>query len=183
MSQILCEKVVISEKIFKAGKDAIMDKIEVEQMIEEYADMVYRIAVIHCVGRKEDAEDVFQETFLALLRSKKSFRSTEHRKAWLIRVVLNQCKKKFHSNERCQLVEPQKINQMLEKDSSAEQSEDTGWLYETLCNMTERYRKVMELYYIEEVATKEIAHILHISEGTVRKRLQRGREILRQLKE
>ena len=57
MSQILCEKVVISEKIFKAGKDAIMDKIEVEQMIEEYADMVYRIAVIHCVGRKEDAEE------------------------------------------------------------------------------------------------------------------------------
>lgn len=92
-----------------------MDKIEVEQMIEQYADMVYRIAVIHCAGRKEDAEDVFQESFLALLRSQKPFRSTEHRKAWLIRVVLNQCKKKYYSNEKYQLIEPQKIGQFVEE--------------------------------------------------------------------
>ena len=56
--------------------------------------MVYRIAMIHCAGKKEDAEAVFQETFLALVRCRKHFESEEHLKAWLIRVALNQCKKK-----------------------------------------------------------------------------------------
>lgn len=71
-----------------------MNKLEVESTVEQYGNMVYRIAMIHCAGKKEDAEDVFQETFLALVRCRKHFESEEHLKAWLIRVALNQCKKK-----------------------------------------------------------------------------------------
>ena len=74
----------------------ILNKIEVEKAVETHADTIWRLAWIHCNRVQENAEDVFQETFLALVRSKKTFASEEHLKAWLIRVVLNQCKKKYY---------------------------------------------------------------------------------------
>ena len=58
--------------------------------VERYADTVYRVAV-HAAPRREDAEDVVQDTYERLLRADKKFESEEHLKAWLIRVALNRC--------------------------------------------------------------------------------------------
>ncbi len=156
-----------------------MDKVEVEHCIEQYAEMIWRISLIHCTGRKEDAEDVFQETFLALVKSHRAFHGEEHLKAWLIRVAMNQCKKKYRSNAGYQLVEPEKMEMLLESTGGEQQTGQDG-SFELLCGLADKYRRVMELFYVEEIPSREIAQILRISESAVRKRLQRGREMLRQ---
>ena len=53
-------------------------------------------------------------------------------------------------------------------------------MHEMLYTLSEKYRKVIVLYYMEEMTTKEIANILMISESTVRRRMKRGRDMLRQ---
>lgn len=156
-----------------------MNKIEVEKAVEEYADMIWRLAWIHCNCMQENAEDVFQETFLALVRSKKHFKSEEHLKAWLIRVVLNQCRKKYYHEQKYQPTKKEMIDYLVEQKKENKE-ESTEWLYEMLCGLSEKYRKVIVLYYMEEMTTREIACILKISEASVRKRLQRGRDMLRQ---
>lgn len=138
--------------------------------------MIYRIAAIHCSGHQEDAGDVFQEVFLALLRSKKSFQTEEHLKAWLIRVTLNQCKKKYHSRKRYIPMAQEELTRYLEQTQVI--GEEPGKLLMALCHLPTKYRKVLELFYLEEFQTKEIAGILHLSESAVRKRLQRGRQML-----
>ena len=50
-----------------------------EETVQRYGPMVYRIALSQ-TKNKEDAEDVFQETFLSLIRSNPSLESEEHRK-------------------------------------------------------------------------------------------------------
>ena len=67
-----------------------------EQVLEQYADMVYRLAIIH-MKNKADAEDVFQEVFLRLVKNADKISSEEHLKAWLIKVTVNCCKKQFDS--------------------------------------------------------------------------------------
>ena len=64
----------------------------IDEVVERYADMVYRLACAQ-TGRRDSADDVFQEVFLRLVRRNPTFASEEHRKAWLLRVTLNCCKK------------------------------------------------------------------------------------------
>ena len=156
-----------------------MNKIEVEKAVETHADTIWRLAWIHCNRVQENAEDVFQETFLALVRSKKTFASEEHLKAWLIRVVLNQCKKKYYHEQKYQPTKKEMIDYLVEQ-TKEETDNGSEHLHEMLYTLSEKYRKVIVLYYMEKMTTKEIANILRISESTVRKRLQRGRDMLRQ---
>ena len=51
--------------------------------VEHYLDTVYR-AAFHAAPSPQDAEDVTQEVFEALLRSGKRFREPEHLRAWLL---------------------------------------------------------------------------------------------------
>ena len=67
-------------------------ELTVEEAVEEYADMVYRIALVE-VKNKTDAEDVFQEVFIRLVKHIHKLESREHITAWLIRVTVN-CSKK-----------------------------------------------------------------------------------------
>ena len=62
------------------------------QVVETYGDMVYRLALAQ-THSSHDADDVFQEVFLRYLRAAPDFREEEHRKAWLLRVTVNCCKK------------------------------------------------------------------------------------------
>ena len=67
--------------------------MEIQQVIQLYQQLIYGIALTGTGGNRADAEDVFQETFLAYFQANKIFREEEHRKAWLIRTACNYCKK------------------------------------------------------------------------------------------
>ena len=64
---------------------------EVNKAMERYADLVLRLCMVH-LKNGADAEDIFQTVFLKYALYPKSFESTEHEKAWLIRVTVNACK-------------------------------------------------------------------------------------------
>ena len=63
---------------------------EAEQIIRQYSDMIYRIAV-HNLGNIADAEDILQDVCISLLTKCPKQRDPEHLKAWLIRVTINKC--------------------------------------------------------------------------------------------
>ena len=61
---------------------------ELEGIVLRYKDMVYRVAFTHTRGPTE-ADDVFQEVFLRLVRREEPFASEEHLKAWLLRLTIH----------------------------------------------------------------------------------------------
>ena len=146
-----------------------------EEIIETYADMVYRIAVTR-VGSSADAEDIFQEVFLRYSRyaCRHAFESEEHRRAWLIRVTLN-CSKTFWSSAWRSKTVP------LEEENCGVQlaTEEQNELFESLQALPEKYRTVLHLFYFEDLTTEEIGKVLRLR-PSVRMRLSRGREQLRE---
>ena len=140
------------------------------QVMERYGDMVYRLALAQ-THSSHDADDVFQEVFLRYLRAAHAFREEEHRKAWLLRVTVNCCKKLHGSFWRRHTV-------ALSEALPAQNSEE-GELLGLLEGLPPNYRAVLHLYYYEGYATEEIAAILGRSPGTVRSQLSRGRALLR----
>ena len=149
-------------------------RVDFEQSIERYSDMVYRIAVT-ITKNEEDAKDAFQETFLRLVRNHDKIVSEEHLKAWLIRVVSNCAKTTVSSpwNRNTQGFEKDK-----EACEEAYEPEENHLLTE-LQKMPRKYSVVLYLYYYEGYSIKEIGKLLEKSENTVKTLMSRGRELLR----
>lgn len=148
-------------------------EVDVDEAVRTYADMVYRLAVLN-MKNVPDAEDVFQEVFLKLLRYKKTIISEEHLKAWLIRVTLNQCKSKVMLNWNKKVVPLDEVTEL----SSTEEKEDYSEVYEAVRNLPQKYREVIYLYYYDGYKINEIADILQRSEATIKTQLSRGRMLL-----
>ena len=61
---------------------------EYSRIVDLYADSVFKLAMVK-TKNKQDAEDVFQDTFIKLYRCDKIFESDEHIKRWLMKVTVN----------------------------------------------------------------------------------------------
>ncbi len=143
-------------------------------VVERYAAIVYGIALTH-VKNRADADDVFQEVFLAFCRRNIRFNDEEHRKAWLIRTTINCCKKAVGNTWR-------KRTCPLEERSGPActfVSAEENLVYAALCALPEKYRTVLQLFYYEELSAEEIGRALRLRAGTVRMRLTRGRGLMR----
>ena len=144
-----------------------------EQVVERYADLVYRVAFSH-VQVKADADDVFQEVFLLYCKKQPAFESEDHRRNWLINVTLKHCKKITFSPWR-QRVSP------LEEFPALEDAMDDAALavFTAVQNLPAKYRTPVYLYYYEGFSVDEIAAVTGRRPGTVKSDLFRAREKLR----
>ena len=145
-----------------------------EQIIKIYSDMVYRLAFAR-TGAKDDADEVYQEVFLRLLKRQPVFESQEHCKAWLLRVTIN-CSNTLLSSLW------KKRTVALEEDLPFQEKESLK-LYEELSKLPQKYRDVIHLFYYEELSVADIAKILHRKESTVRTQLTRARTMLKEILE
>ena len=145
---------------------------ETELAIWRYAETVYRLAL----SRTRDvhnAEDVFQEVFLRLLKWNKPFESEEHRRAWLIRVTINAChdlRRSVWSRNRTEL--PENLA------DSFETPQDNA-LYAAVFSLPEKYRVVVLLYYYEDYSIQEISEMIQRNPSTIQTQLERARKKLK----
>ena len=140
-------------------------------VLSQYADMVYRLAFARTKSRY-DADDILQEVFLRYIRSAPVFEEEEHRRAWLIRTTIN-CSKSLLASPWFQKTVP------LE-DTLAAELEETGEVYDAVMRLPPSYRLVIHLYYYEGYSVAEIGGLLGCKESTVKTRLHRARNRLRE---
>ena len=141
-----------------------------EEVIQREKDLVYRLAFSQC-HQKDQADDIFQNVMYRYLKRKPNFESSEHEKAWFIRVTLNCSKtslKSFWNNRVEEIDEQAYIFEKKEID-----------LTPYLNKLPKKYNAVLYLFYYEGYSTKEMAKLLHIKENNVRVLLNRARNQLR----
>lgn len=143
----------------------------IEETVTKYSPMLYRICVV-MLGNETDAQDAVQDTICRYLERTKEFQDQEHEKAWLIRVARNRCidMRRFHIRH------PQV--ELSEVTASYENPEYSEVLTQ-LVSLPMPVKAVVYLYYIEGYKIKEVSEILGVSVNAVKKRLQRGRKLLR----
>lgn len=101
------------------------------------------------------------------------FESGEHEKAWLLRVASNHCKNVLRFRHAHPSVSIEEIQPFSETESDRE-------ILTVLLALPCNYKTVLQLYYIEGYKTAEIASVLHLSLSTVKKRLEKGRKLLKE---
>lgn len=141
--------------------------------MEQHGDAVYRLALCRLDSRA-DAEDVFQEVFLRLLRDTTNFRDAEHLKAWLLRVTVNCCNDLRRSAwfRRTAPLEaaPEAAAPMLDGHDE---------LWQAVRELPDDLRTAVWLHYVEGYGTDEIAAMTGCRPATVRTRLHRARKRLK----
>jgi len=146
---------------------------EFEAKYNEYGNMLFKIAFLY-LGNASDTEDVLQDVFTKYFCGKYKFKNTEHEKAWFIRVTQNKCldylKKSGRKNE---CIDDVTVTATY-KDEDLEQD-----VIAKVIALPEKYKSAIILFYYNDYTVKEISKTLKISKSAVKKRLQRGRDILK----
>jgi RNA polymerase sigma-70 factor (ECF subfamily) len=144
--------------------------------------MVYRLALLH-VNNASDADDVFQEVFIRLVKHIQKLQNWEHIKAWLIRVTINCSNTQF---ERAAFKKNVPLEEVMESgfdEEGFEEAEGDGPVVAAVKKLPVKYRSVVHLFYYEELSIAEIAAYTQQKETTVKSQLFRAREMLKEMLE
>ena len=143
--------------------------ISIEEPFHKYKDAVYRLALSY-TRSTADAEDVCQSVFLKMMEQNHIAPGKE--KAWLLQTAANTCRNLLRSSWW-------RKNTPLDESIPADISPEYADVYQAVMALEPKYRVVIYLRYYEEYSTKEIAHLLHITQTSVTTRLSRGRQMLK----
>ncbi len=135
--------------------------------------------------RHEDIQDIVQDVFLSTYKNIQSFDRKQKFSPWIYRIAHNAFVNDLRKQSNRPVVLPDfdtlLAYHVVEDPGQRErdQRELRKMLERSLDELTQKYREVLILYYVEEMSYKEIADILQIPQGTVGIRLKRAKETLR----
>lgn len=166
-------------------------------LIGEFHQPVYSL-VYRMVCDPADAADTTQEVFLKVFRGMKQFHGESSLKTWIYRIALHEASNRrrwwFRHKAKERSIEPTEAEAANSGAGIREMLADAGEspfdnvaheevrarVEEELSKVPEPYRTTLVLRDLEDMSYEEIAEITEVSLGTVKSRLTRGREALRQ---
>ena len=166
-----------------------------DRFVEHFRTKIFGYSLMMC-GQREDAEEVAQETLLNVFQNLDQLREPERVRPWIFRIAKNAClmkrrKSLFAPDRELSLDElmpsrdqegrrPQIADWSHLPDDRLLRTEMKDLLGRAIRELPEMYKSVVLLRDMEELSTQETAHILEISEDSVKTRLHRARLALRQ---
>lgn len=156
--------------------------LELERLIDEYGNQVLKVAHMY-LKDKHRAEDAFQEVFIKVYKNFHTFKGQSSEKTWIISITANVCKDILKNSwlKKVILMDyKEDVDTSYSVDNEVIQSLQYKELYVEVMKLPLKYKEPLILYYYQEMSTVEISQALDLPEGTVRTRLHRGRELLKQ---
>jgi len=168
------------------------DEAACSRLVTDYQRMVYQLA-LHLLRDPQEALDLSQEVFLRVFRTLGQFRGQSSLRTWIYRIVINQASnrqrwwRRRHRAQQVTLDDPSMMHGELADSRSfampdrvLQQNEVAGRVWSALAGLPFDQRTVIVLREIEGLSYDEIAESLGVAVGTVKSRLARAREGLRE---
>jgi len=152
-----------------------------EKQVSEHKSLLYKVCRIYAYT-EADREDLFQEIVIQLWKAFPRFKGDAKFSTWLYRVAINTAitglrkKKDFITS-----VEPSGLPDRLSDASPDPVAEEQLEQLYTAIGQLSQVEKAIVMLYMEEHSYEEMEDILGISQGTLRVRMNRIKEKLRQL--
>lgn len=148
------------------------------QIVEEYGNRLLRTCYLILKDR-EEAEDVVQETFIKVFQKMGTFKEGSRLYTWIYTIALNLSRDRLRKKQDILTIEDEWIGDN-DVESHVEKSIDRELLRKGLFELNSLYREVLVLFYFENLSIKEISNLLNEKEGTIKSKLSRGRNILKE---
>lgn len=149
-----------------------------EYVIDTYGNKLFKTCYL-ILNNKEEAEDVVQETFLKVFKEIKSFKEKSSLYTWIYRIAINLSKDSL--KKKSDFIEYEDfIESSVVLEEEVFEKIDNSILKEKVFSLNHIYKEIIVLFYFEELSIKEICEILQEKEGTIKSRLNRARNILKE---
>lgn len=156
------------------------EKQAFELLVQRWHHSLYRRAV-RLTGNEESARDIVQEVWLAATKGLRRLNDPAKFRGWIYRIVGNKCADHVRKRQVDRRLEAHVVHTAGRVPTNvAEANEMIGSLRTEIRRLPEQQRTVLTLFYLEEMAVREIALILGIPEGTVKSRLYNARKVLKE---
>jgi len=153
---------------------------------EAFNDVVKRLqgrffsVAFGIIGRREEAEDAVENTFLAAYLNIEKFQGNSALYSWLYRILVNNCYKKvkdkdFKVSTKLSSDDYTSEDVADDKDPFSEMSIDSNVLRKVITGLPKKFSDVLYLKVFEDLTYEEISKVLKIRRGTVMSRLYRAR--------
>lgn len=148
-----------------------------EQLYRLYADKAIRTAAAITLNQAS-AADVVQETFIRVYRNIENYDIEKPFKPWFNRILMNECHRYLRKHSR---VIPTEIDEQrdLPSESDSYAFDRHGEIYELVQKLDDIHRVPLILKYLNDLADHDIAGILGLNINTVKSRLFKARNKLR----
>jgi RNA polymerase sigma-70 factor, ECF subfamily len=152
-----------------------------EKILSQYEKAIFN-HLYRLVGRREDAEDLTQKTFIKLYRSIKTIDLEKNFKAWLYKIATNTAYDWLRIKKR----EATFLSDDIENCAETIDAEDTYYSIERLEDLERAlnkikpaYKSILLLCYKDCLAYQEIAEVLNIPINTVKTHIYRAKQALK----
>lgn len=154
-----------------------------EHLVRKYQDRTVRVLYL-LLWDADDAQDAAQETFIRAFRCIKSFRYHSSFSTWLHRIAFNTARNWVRDNKR-----DREVLFSIEGCLSGNQDKPDDYLIAmersieikyALSRLPQYYREAIVLRHYNDLSYEEIAQVQQVPIGTVKSRLAKARELLRQ---
>lgn len=165
------------------------DEHALAALVRRYESPLYNYARKY-LGRAEDAEEVFQETFLRVYRHRGRFKEGRPFRPWLYRIATNLCRDRLRYRGRrpevsmsalrtaddmsTQPFEERLVSQEARPDNAAVSQERAVYMQHALMALNAKHRAVFLMAHQEGMPYAEIAAALRIPVGTVKSRMNKA---------
>jgi RNA polymerase sigma-70 factor, ECF subfamily len=147
-------------------------------LVRRHQRIAWSVAVRY-TGRREDAADLVQESFLAVLESAPRYRPQGQFRAYLLRILVHRAISDTRKKSPLLLEEADQIPDPDAGEADLDLASRKARLRGLLDQLPTRQRMALVLRFYEELSYREIARIMETSEKTVERLLHRGRDTLR----
>lgn len=157
------------EKCLKNNREAQ------KELYNTYKDKLFVLCLKYCANR-EDAQDVLQDAFVEIFQNISNYQNKGSFEGWIKKIAINQSITKYKKSIKYVSMDTDfKEEEEIELDVLKITSEE---ILKAIQELPNQYRLVFNLYFLDELSHKEIAEMLHISEGTSKSNLHRAKQIL-----
>lgn len=156
----------------------LSDERAFQEVVHAHADYLLRLAYLY-VKDWQAAEDIVQDTFLSYYAKFEQFEERASLKTYLTRITINKCKDYLKSwRYRKLTLTNQFFGGRKDRESLVEETEKLD-IAEAVLSLPIQLREVIIHYYYEELSVLEVASLLGIPDNTVKTRLRRARQLLK----
>ncbi|WP_411167498.1 RNA polymerase sigma factor [Clostridium sp. MB05] len=161
------EKLLI-KKAKKGNKEAFIE------LLKTYEKDVYLFAK-YMLNNDELVRDAVQETITVVYEKISTLKNDNSFKSWLLKILGNKCRDLLKREKNVTYLDSQIEEQYI--DNGFAEIE----IRQCMDGLSDEHKKIIILYYFNDLSYKEISDLMEISEGTVKSKLSRAKESLKKI--
>jgi RNA polymerase sigma-70 factor (ECF subfamily) len=155
------------------------DERALESLMQRHQSMLYGF-LSRRVGSA--ADDIFQETWIRVVRARETFDVERRFTAWLYQIANNLCRDRYRRLDvQRRAVESARIeDETLRETPNAPAVAEPDRMRERVLALPDRLREVLVLRYYEDLGEEEMSRVLGVPRGTIKSRLHAAVKALRE---